>query len=133
MEQLITLDTAKLIPNPKKIDYWNEIEWFVVNNTASKGWHTSNRSVLDIFNIDYPRPTQGHLQKYLRDEFDINVRVGSTSKTCHFYYLELLKDDGCQGISIKGKTLDFNHKVWEDALEAGLKTALEYLKNKQDE
>lgn len=122
MERSITIETAKLIPAPKQEKEWNNVPWFYVDSTTILGYWMGSRNDIDV---DYPRPTQGHLQKYLRDEFSINVRVGSTSKTCHFYYLEKLQDDGCQGISTPIQIL--NYKVWEDALEAGLATALEYL------
>jgi len=74
--------------------------------------------------IQYYLPTQSLLQKWLREVNKINIRVGSTSLTCHFPYVEKLYDDGTQmaGIPFRG-----NYKTYEEALEIGLQEGLKLI------
>lgn len=65
--------------------------------------------------------TQSILQKWIREKKHRNIRIGSTSLTCHFPYVEKIYEDGTQMVNISFKG---NYKSYEDALEFGLQEAL---------
>lgn len=71
-ERSISLETAKLIPNPKQTSYWDKCDWFYVDTTHPDGYWLGRRSDLDI---DYPAPTQSLLQKWLRDVHHIHIDI----------------------------------------------------------
>jgi hypothetical protein len=114
-DELITLATAKLIPNPKKTDYWNNCQWYWVDTYHKDGYRIGDRNTLDI---DYPRPTQSLLQRWLREVYNINVEV------CYWE-----SDKKWQS---KIKTyFTVSVTTYEEALEVGLQEALKLIPLKQ--
>lgn len=69
---LISLDTAKLIPNAKQSPWWLECDWFYIDTKHKDGYWMATRNDPDV---DYPRPTQALLQRHLRKIYNIDVRI----------------------------------------------------------
>ena len=109
-DQRIHIDTAKLIPNPKKDHYWDKCEWFYVDKTHKDGYWIGDRNTLDI---DYPRPTQSLLQKWLREVHKIHVNCfySSAPTIMGFVY----------GVIESAEAEDnLVYETYEEALEVGL-------------
>ena len=116
MEKLIDLETAKLIPEPKKSAYWNQCFWFYIDTTHKDGYFMARRNDLDI---DYPRPTQSLAQKYLREEKKMHVKADINLNTGKWFFTAVhleLKHFCLKSISI--------FDSYELALEAGLQETL---------
>lgn len=110
-EQLISIETAKLIPHPKNDAFWNHCEWYYVDTTTKNGYWMGDRGTPDI---DYPAPTQSLLQKWLRDKHNIKVLI------TWGYAWEWNVKTREQTTFIK----DGTYNTYEEALEDGLKQAL---------
>lgn len=121
-EQLIKLDVAKLakekgfdIPCKSKFTI---LKTKVVEKTNSK--HNANSKKDNV----YSRPTQGLLQKGLREIYDIHVEVFS-----HKYKTkELSILDRVFYVSINGNRMSETFESFEAALEKGLKEGLKIIK-----
>lgn len=119
-EQLIIFETAKLIPNPKNSRWWYPCQWFYVDTTTKKGYFMATRGDLDI---DYPRPTQSLLQKWLREIHDIHI--GMT-----FFDAKKWKEplDSYWECRLHYNNAVVSGSTYEEALEKGLQEALKLIK-----
>ncbi len=118
-DQPISIETARLIPNPKQEKIWNKCPWFYVDTTHTNGYWMAERGDLDV---DYPRPTQSLLQRYLREKHGIQVYAYSMTKNLAGEYMDWV-------YCIDGVTSDhrLGSYTYEQALELGLKQALNKL------
>lgn len=127
---LIKFDTAKLA---KEVGFNMEVEQFYYNNglyVDRRQLHNYNGNTeADLIIETYSCPTQSELQAWLRNEHDLIVTVTYNRDSnlenhfCFhindFYVYEFTPDSGW-----------FN--IYEEALEAGLTQALNYLKEKHE-
>ena len=122
-EQLITFGTAKLAKE-KGFDVELHLYYSVSVNSgdiiSSDNIHKAN---LNLYDDVWSRPTQSLLQKWLREEYiiDINItRVGSDFP----YYLQITQYGN------KCDILGFDEYfiIYEEALEKGLQEALKLIK-----
>jgi hypothetical protein len=121
-DQLITLETAKLIPNPKLDNWWNNCEWFYIDTTTKLGYFMTDRYYLDT---DYPRPTQSLLQHYIREIHNIHIEIllEENSPFKQFYYR--IMNIGQYFTLSHGGTYNSNY---ETILEIALDEALNLIK-----
>lgn len=124
-EELISFETAKLA---------NE-KGFEPNIRVKKNSHyNSQTKVLDSLGISgsmlcdhYYAPTQSLLQKWLREEHRIIVLIRTPfEQLVKFGYIYNIEE--LHGISVNYNTEDNFYNTYEEALEFGLKKALELIK-----
>ena len=104
-EQLISFDTAKLAKE-KGFDWTGKQGWSLKGNL--EGYNKTN----------YPAPTQALLQKWLRENHNIDINVNKDSN--EMYHCMVYNN-----ISVCGP---FFSLIYEESLEEGLQKALELVK-----
>lgn len=126
-EQIITLETAKLAKNKGYLEsclrpYDNK------GNLLKRDYDNCEYLITDGI---YSAPTQSLLQKWLREEHDINVFIGfrpnSKKWDSHAYSLNL---NGKEYVNERPLKKFINQDVfntYEEALEAGLQEALKLI------
>jgi hypothetical protein len=90
-------------------------------------YNINNSPMSDFSNKNYTTysaPTQGLLQKWLREKYHLYVRVATNSITTHFPMIELAEVGGTH---LKGPVYDKNYETYEEALEVGLQEALKLI------
>lgn len=135
-EQIISFELAKLAkdkgfdveslyfytkPNSKMYAIDEEIRAYEIKNTARKLYECGKHAALNRESV-LLAPTQGLLQKWLREKHSIDVivdKVDSTPSSGYYFniYRENIEDE--YGI------IKFN--TYEDALEKGLEEALKLM------
>ena len=124
-EQLISFETAVLAKekgfeykerffahfhsDKNKLSTWTPDDWDIQNSSA---WR----------DLEIPAPTQSLLQKWLRDTHSIIVSVDIQDDRTYFISLTAISPNSTVD-NIWG-----NYKTYEEALENGLKEALELIK-----
>ena len=133
-EQLIEFETAKLAKE-KGFDFVTPIFWRVSESMCVDKNHFGSTEKIQLVNCgnqnetdwtDYPAPTQSLLQKWLRDEHDIDVYIipnGMRDKNINdrLYHPQLWVKDLYQ-------TELHSKNTYEQALEQGLINALKLIK-----
>lgn len=125
-EQLITFDTAKLAKEkgfniPVLYDYNNgvilEEDNRQICNFNDSGWK-------DMLEEDYnsiSAPTQSLLQKWLREEKDFHIIVGSSNVKGYNFCIS--SEKGLTGFSEN----TFPYETYEEALESALQSCLSFI------
>ena len=121
-EELISIETAKLIPDPKSVSVWNSCLWFYIDTAHPKGYWFGNRNTLDI---DYPAPTLGFLHKWLRKHHSFFVTVDFVTLDVQgFMVLVIFFDENEDYHIMKTPIVNKVFKDYDDAMEEGLRAAL---------
>lgn len=141
-EQLITFTTAKLAKDKGfdwdvNLGYENISNLFIENNNLYNPYDKEDVIKInnDYFTIShtwtetkgsYPAPTQSLLQKWLREVHGISVLIDLDITLSYTYHINSLHPEA----SYVGKYIQSVHvySTYEEALEAGLQTALNLIK-----
>jgi hypothetical protein len=131
-EDLISFETSKLAYKADFIFKGRTNDW--LNTTLP--YHEDGKRNID-FNYegeDYPAPTQGLLQKWLRIKHNLLVEVnyrtfGVSSGNGYSYMVERKNKDKSMNNYI-GKDVWSGFETYEQALESGLQEALTIIINK---
>lgn len=136
-EQLISFETARLAKEKGfnyKVDRYFGLPNMILYNfkkykqkqfkvECEKGLYQPDN--FNKYSITVSAPTQGLLQKWLRDEYNINCRVASNALFYHFAMIEILEDGAAQMCGPKEMKV---FKTYEEALEEGLQEGLKLIK-----
>lgn len=124
-DELISLKTAKLIPDPKKDEWWYQCKWFYIDTTHKDGFFMATRGDTDI---DYPRPTQSLLQRWLREKHSIHIQIdiGHDKEDVwyNYYVMRIEKSHEFEPLCSSDDGLD----TYESALEIGLQESLKLIR-----
>jgi hypothetical protein len=116
-DQLITIETAKLIPDKyNKRALWSFCKWFYIDTTTKLGYYLAD---VDDLDIDYPAPTQTAMVKWFREN-NIYIAVSYIPGKPAYYQCIIKYFDSrniIQCIEVKGTQ-------YETTLETGLQQAL---------
>jgi hypothetical protein len=129
IEQLISFETAKLAKE-KGFTIYETIDEFGYYHcySLSEDYSTFNQGYLDFTGRDavyYPCPTQGLLQKWLREIHNLNIEIFlSDTSPYNVYYYRVMQIGKYFSLSYT----DNVSNTYEEALEKGLIEGLKLIK-----
>lgn len=117
-EQLISFETAKLAKE-KGFNIYQDIQYSqeVIDKTITYNY---TESQCRLFGDVYYAPTQSLLQRWLREEHEINIVIFPANNQESWFY-------GVNKVMWQSCSRETLYNSYEEALEAGLKEALKLI------
>lgn len=127
-ESYVSLETAKLL---KEAGFdWPCEKWFELKDGTPVEWGADARCNWNVSKDDYSRPTLSLASKWLREVKYLAV-MPEFCFSCNWQYriyLLPVENGYAEDITVGSERL---YEAYEDALEAGMNEALEFLINKE--
>jgi len=118
MENTITFETAKLA----KLKGFNWCSYTYFDFKGDSCYHITSENTNKSEETIYTRPTQSLLQKWLRENYDLDIWAKPFMVTGKKQYLGFINFN-----PNRGDKNHITHKIYEEALEMALQTALKII------